>query len=469
MALRSFEIKVPYRLEMLGDVPIVLTVKDNELLGSPLDFVRLDLYPILAPNHPERHFAWWDIPMSLIRRERTEMVLRDMTLVIAGEAKTEEIGPQWRGRRPPLGYCRLHVSLWHLSEPALWRKAKYGVWPEGPVDLADPRQPEDRWVECERRWTEHVCLNDSEVLPLEYMQIPFSQKCNLSCPMCTRHTAGLDEIDLPEDVLAGILEAAPHIHYMGIQGIGEPLMNPDAVDIIRKLRAAMPAAGRLALTTNGTLMKGDRPQQLIDAGVNNFSFSIDGATKETCERGRAGAVFEELLDNVSRTVKLGKASGRKHLWFASNFTVTKSNLQEIPDFVHLAASLGLDTITFFEQRSYPSGGPVPFDHRILAPLLQQAQKIGEEAGVVVKLADPTMSATKRCMFMQVACLWITGEVLPCYRMEPPGKEWPVSIFGNIARESLLDIWEKPECRAFHARVLRGDTCAGCTFNDTCAL
>jgi radical SAM protein with 4Fe4S-binding SPASM domain len=74
--------------------------------------------------------------------------------------------------------------------------------------------------------------------------------------------------------------------------------------------------------------------------------------------------------------------------------------------------------------------------------------------------------------MQGVYLWLSGEVLPCHRMEPPGHPWPVKIFGNVRKEALLDIWHRPEYRKFRSRVLKGDqpdVCLGCTFNDSVTI
>jgi radical SAM protein with 4Fe4S-binding SPASM domain len=66
-------------------------------------------------------------------------------------------------------------------------------------------------------------------------------------------------------------------------------------------------------------------------------------------------------------------------------------------------------------------------------------------------------------------MWLTGEVVPCHRMEPPGQPWPTRIFGNVRDEPLLRIWNRPEFQAFRRGVLSGNLpgeCRDCTFCDS---
>jgi radical SAM protein with 4Fe4S-binding SPASM domain len=430
-----FDIEVPWWIEQGTRLNIIL--HDRKLVGSSQHFLVLDLYTFFAPSHPERHFAAWEIPLSALTRDRTAYVFQDGRLAGDPDLLSYCI---WNGSRDLLGYCTLTASLWQQT------------------------QGERRQLEIKS--SDHVALKDDQDLPLEAMLVAVSQRCNLRCPFCTReHGAGLAAADVGADVLQGVIEASPHLLYIGLQGIGEPLLNPDLVPIALEIKKKMPPLGRLAITTNGTLMNRDTAARLIDSGVNNITFSVDGATEAVYENIRVGANFDDVIANIGRAVAYGKFTGRKDLWFAAIFIILNDNVHEVPAFVRLAAGLGIDTVAFYRGREYPSERLTPIDDSVLAPAVAEATALAREFGINLKFADPSRSRDGICFFMQSVYLWLSGEVLPCHRMEPPGHPWPVRVFGNLKHESLMDIWNKPDYREFRNKVARGglqEECRGCT-------
>ncbi len=296
--------------------------------------------------------------------------------------------------------------------------------------------------------------------------VAVSQRCNLKCPFCTREQgAKLDGVDLAPYVLAGVLEASTYVPFVGLQGIGEPLMNPDVFRLATEIRKRMPAWGRLALTTNGTLLNRDAAKCLIDGGLNTITFSLDGATKSVYESKRVGANFENVIANIRQAVDYGRSTGRKDLWLSVNFIVMNDNVAEVPAFVRLAATLGLDAISFYRAREYPSERLVAVEDGAMASAVAEATALALEHRININFADPKLSKERVCVFMQGAYLWLSGEVLPCHRMEPPGHSWPVRIFGNLRDHSLIEIWNSPEYREYRQKVVRGnlqDVCRGCT-------
>jgi radical SAM protein with 4Fe4S-binding SPASM domain len=433
-----FDVEIPWRIEEGTRFKVIL--HDRELLGSVGYFLSFDLYTFFAPSHPERHFAYWEIPLRALKHEQTELVFRDGRLAIPGGGWFKQFKPKWKGERELLGYCTLTVSLWRRS-------------------LGQRRQ-------LEKKCSDHIALKDERDLPLEAMLVAVSQRCNLKCPFCTReHGEGLEAAVVSEEVFNRVLDECPNLMYVGLQGIGEPLLNPDLFRMVKEVRKRLPTLGRLALTTNGTLMNRDTALQLIDGGLNNITFSVDGATKITYEKNRLGANFESVIGNIAAAVEYGKSTRRKDLWFAANFIIMEDNVQEVPAFVRLAAELGIDTVGFYRGREYPSEQLMPIDESELNRAINEATVLAKELGLSLKLADPTRSRDRICFFMQGVYLWLSGEVLPCHRMEPPGHPWPVRIFGNLKEESLTDIWNKPEYRQYRSQVARGilqEECSGCT-------
>ena len=180
-----FDVEIPWRIEEGTRFKVIL--HDRELLGSVGYFLSFDLYTFFAPSHPERHFAYWEIPLRALKHEQTELVFRDGRLAIPGGGWFKQFKPKWKGERELLGYCTLTVSLWRRS-------------------LGQRRQ-------LEKKCSDHIALKDERDLPLEAMLVAVSQRCNLKCPFCTReHGEGLEAAVVSEEVFNRVLDECPQSH-----------------------------------------------------------------------------------------------------------------------------------------------------------------------------------------------------------------------------------------------------------------
>lgn len=421
-----------------------LTLKKPWLVGSNHHFLRFDFYPLLSPSHPERHLAYFDLPLGGLGGPNLRATLSGKVVIVSDAIQSHAVGAVWFGPVPFAGYCRLTVSLWSTEGDA-------------------PRQ-------IEAIESGPMILSRDADMPLERIMVAITQRCNLSCQMCTRQQgADLDQTDIPSDVLAALLDAAPRSVYVGLQGLGEPLMHRGLSGIVRSFRARMPSIGRIALTTNGTPLTRDRSAQLIAEGLNTITVSMDGATKASYETRRTGADFDLVIRNIAAAASCARTSGRDDVWIAANYIMDPSNLAEVPDFVRLAASLGLCAVSFFHGRLYPDMRLAPLDIHELSQIRIEARQVGLETGVTVRFARSRSMPPPQCPFMNSAYLWLTGEVVACDRMEPPGRPWPTRIFGNVREAPLSEIWDRPEYRAFRQGVLSEnlpDECHGCTFCDS---
>jgi radical SAM protein with 4Fe4S-binding SPASM domain len=145
------------------------------------------------------------------------------------------------------------------------------------------------------------------------------------------------------------------------------------------------------------------------------------------------------------------------------------NLSEVPVFTKRAAALGLNSVYFFHGRTYPDMRLVPLDEAVLSRVTEESRQIAREEGLVVRFASTKLFSPQKCPFMSSAYMWITGEVTPCQRMEPPGQPWPTKILGNVRERSLKSIWNSAEAKEFRRAVLSGSSppeCRGCTFCDS---
>lgn len=107
-------------------------------------------------------------------------------------------------------------------------------------------------------------------------QIEISTRCNLRCVYCpSRHLdkpiseggSGRAKIDISREHYARALEWAVHFEKLGTQGelaltgIGEALLHPDFVDMVRLAREALPS-NPITFSTNGLLLTDELCEQL---------------------------------------------------------------------------------------------------------------------------------------------------------------------------------------------------------------
>jgi radical SAM protein with 4Fe4S-binding SPASM domain len=437
-------LSVEFPWSPVGGAGIGVAFEDPGLAGSDHHFLRFDFYPLWSPSHPERHLAYFDLPLCRVGGPKLRATLTHGVLVVSDATSSHVVDPVWRGSLPLAGYCRLTVSLWST---------------EGEVP-----------IQIESIISEPMTLPSEANAPLERIMAAVTQRCNLTCPMCTRQRgADLDQGDILDEVLAALLDAAPHAVYVGLQGLGEPLMHHGLAGMVRAFRARLPSVGRIALTTNGTLLTRDRSAQLFAEGLNSITISVDGATKTTYEVRRTGADFDRVVRNIAAAASCARVGNCDDAWVGANYVMDPGNLAEVPAFVRLAASLGLCAVSFFHGRIYPNMELTPLDAEILARRRGEALQIGRETGVTVRFSSSWPTMPQRCPFTTTAHVWLGGEVVPCDRMEPPGEPWPTRIFGNVRQQPLIEIWNRPEFQAFRHGKLSGNLpgeCRDCTFCDS---
>ena len=427
-----------------GDrLPLDLMVPGRGQWGGDDLFLRVDLYPRARPLTRERHYGFWDIPLAWIDAERTRAVLdlaRGELLVQAADG-TEQRARGWCGKLEESGLCLAHLSLW-----------------EGTPDAAVMRETHAYPL------LRHGGNFDT---PLKQIHIPVTDRCNLACPMCPRTSARYaPSDDMAEGVFEALLDEAAQVPCIMIMALGEPLLHPGIMDVVRRCRARLPAAGEVGITTNATLLDGLTARALLEAGLGFLYCSVDGATKATYETTRIGADFETTCANIQRFTGL-RRSLASPCRVMMNFVIMDSNVHEIPDLVHLAARLGVEHVTFSHQHGLPSDDLNRFGETRLAALLEGARQAAHAHGVHIDLPRVKRTEVERCFCTERVLTSPDGGVYPCPMLQPGyHPAGLVKNFGNVRERPLRAIWESADYRAFRRAVNTSafpPECAGCGF------
>src|SRR2546426_1112374 len=105
-----------------------------------------------------------------------------------------------------------------------------------------------------------------------------TSRCNELCQQCPRTLLSReDDRDLSFEDFRYIVDQFPELERVVLHGLGEPLLNKDLPQMIRYLKAR---GIYVLFNSNGILLNAKRGQELIEAGLDEYRLSMDGATRE---------------------------------------------------------------------------------------------------------------------------------------------------------------------------------------------
>ena len=115
---------------------------------------------------------------------------------------------------------------------------------------------------------------------------------------------------------------------------GEPLLRKDITAIVKAIKQS--GVQYLILVTNGVLLNESNYLQLREAGVNQFSVSLDFPDERHDEFRRRPGLYKRLEQSLPRLAKLGFRD------IILNTAITKANLREILPLAKKAAEWDVD-------------------------------------------------------------------------------------------------------------------------------
>lgn len=142
--------------------------------------------------------------------------------------------------------------------------------------------------------------------------LSFVYVCNARCPNCPYTNSDIreDYRDRPlmqEDTFKLIAdEAGPHRAWLRLSGGGEPMLHPQAVELMEYAKAK---GCRIGLISNGSRFTEDSLRRLLACGVDMIEFSVDASDPATYEKVRPGLDWQRLLDSVKLAVSLRNQAG----------------------------------------------------------------------------------------------------------------------------------------------------------------
>ena len=159
-------------------------------------------------------------------------------------------------------------------------------------------------------------VRDLNVSPLPgRLYVECTAACNISCfqACCAPETgitrtrqAGMLDFDLFTRVID---EAGPTLHRVDFFNYGEAFLHKRAVEMCEYIKTKFPHI-YLYTSTNGLALNDEKARRLVHSGIDEVTFSIDGASQETYVRYRQRGKFDLAVANLRAMADEKAKSGR---------------------------------------------------------------------------------------------------------------------------------------------------------------
>ena len=175
--------------------------------------------------------------------------------------------------------------------------------------------------------------------------------CNISCfqSCCAPETgitrtrqAGMLDVDLFTRVVD---EAAPGLVRLDFFNYGEAFLHKRAVEMCEYVKARHPHV-YLYTSTNGLALTEEGARRLVRSGIDEVTFSIDGASAETYVRYRQRGNFAKAMANLRAAVdeKRRLGSSTPHLNWRYILFIWNDSDREMQKARSMAAEIGVDRL-----------------------------------------------------------------------------------------------------------------------------
>ncbi|MGE0042840.1 MAG: radical SAM protein [Vicinamibacterales bacterium] len=203
-------------------------------------------------------------------------------------------------------------------------------------------------------------LAEGEAAPVRDLNVPAlpsrlyiecTAACNISCfqACCAPETgitrtrqAGMLDFDLFTRVVD---EAGPSLVRIDFFNYGEAFLHKRAVEMCEYIKTRFPHI-YLYTSTNGLALNEEKARRLVHSGIDEVTFSIDGASQETYARYRQRGKFDVALANLRAMADEKAASGRDvpHINWRYILFNWNDHDEELEAARRLAAEIGVDRL-----------------------------------------------------------------------------------------------------------------------------
>jgi len=274
------------------------------------------------------------------------------------------------------------------------------------------------------------------------------------------------------DLFRSIVDQASGLVRVVLHGVGEPMLVKHLPRMIRYLKER---GIYVLFNTNGTLLAPKKRRELIDTGLDELRVSLDAAEAATFRKVRGKNMFDAIVRNVSEFTALqreiGATTPRVSLWL----TGLKETVDQLPDFVRLAARIGVREVYLQRLVFDDLGRGLAREDSSLFEKAQReeeqaiatAQELGRSLGVAIDASGATEPGVSLKRSNEAtpwsACrrpwslMYFTahGRALPCCIAPFSARGYETYTLGDATQQTLREIWNGAAYQQFREALLNG--------------
>jgi MoaA/NifB/PqqE/SkfB family radical SAM enzyme len=302
-----------------------------------------------------------------------------------------------------------------------------------------------------------------------YLEV--TNRCNLLCETCPRTFEALEPpADMSWDLFTSIIDQVPGLVRVVLHGVGEPMLVKDLPRMVRYLKDR---GIYVLFNTNGTLLAPRKRREIIDTGLDELRVSLDAADAKTFLQVRGKDMFDRIVRNVGEFTALqreiGATTPRVSLWL----TGLKETVDQLPDFVRLAARIGVREVHLQRLVFDDLGRGLARAESSLFEKTRQdeeaaiaaAQALGATLGVAIDASgatEPGLSLKReRAETPWSGCrrpwslMYFTahGKALPCCIAPFSARGYASYTLGDATQQSLREIWNGAAYQNFRGALV----------------
>jgi len=189
-----------------------------------------------------------------------------------------------------------------------------------------------------------------------HLDIETTESCNLKCIMCVHGIDGVPNTGMIDVGFAkSLIDQASDGGTKSIKfnWRGEPALHKGLEELVAY--AKHKGILEVQINTNGIPFTEKRIRTLIESGIDRVIFSMDGASKETYEKIRVGAKYENLIRNIRIFRKIRDELNLSKPLFRIQMVRMSTNDHELDSFIEMWKDI-VDDISIKDVTDRGQGG-----------------------------------------------------------------------------------------------------------------
>jgi PqqA peptide cyclase len=303
-------------------------------------------------------------------------------------------------------------------------------------------------------------MNDAVSNPLALVA-ELTHRCPLHCVYCANPLElQTRSNELSTETWARVFREAAETGVLQADFTGgEPLAHPDIVELVRSARAA---GLYVSLITSGLPLDEAKLAALVEAGLDHFQLSFQGAREETANDISGTKSHPQKL-RVLEWIK------RHRIGLTLNLVIHRQNIHELEEMLAIVESSGAGCVEFASVQYYgwafanreklmPTRAQLDY---CVETLKQAEERLRGKTRVIFVVPDYYAKYPKPCVGgwgRKLMLITPSGDALPCHAAPIiPGLR-----FENVKDRGLREIWESSAAfQKFRGEAWMQEPCKTC--------